>query len=295
MTFTELLKQEEEKLTEDLRRAASPEKARAVAADAWERLLYRWQEGQEEKKLIEEAVNMLRVAQADAGLLEHSGEAKVWQTAADREQKAKRKKQRGRMFAFLAVGLVLLILAVWVSSVFRPDAEGGTPWILSEIPLAMAAVSAVLLFLGGYSGRKTEKTSSAEQRVEITLDPAAVFRSMLHTAAVIDANLEQAAKDLAWEKRAGSGEDFGEELGADGIELLASLMEAACSRDGEYALEKAQDAAYFLHRRGIELVEDDGTRPELFDRLPSDRPGTIRPALVRDGKLLKKGLSGGGN
>ena len=53
MTFTELLKQEEEKLTEDLRRAASPEKARAVAADAWERLLYRWQEGQEEKKLIE--------------------------------------------------------------------------------------------------------------------------------------------------------------------------------------------------------------------------------------------------
>ena len=44
----------------------------------------------------------------------------------------------------------------------------------------------------------------------------------------------------------------------------------------------------------VDTTELDNLRmenDELFDRLPASESGTIRPALVSEGKLLKKGLA----
>ena len=48
---------------------------------------------------------------------------------------------------------------------------------------------------------------------------------------------------------------------------------------------------YYLHRHDIEAVDYSEKTESYFDVMPSSRPGTLRPALVRNGKLLKKGLA----
>ena len=56
-------------------------------------------------------------------------------------------------------------------------------------------------------------------------------------------------------------------------------------------LDKLADVKYYLHRHDIEAVDYSEKTESYFDVMPSSRPGTLRPALVRNGKLLKKGLA----
>ena len=78
------------------------------------------------------------------------------------------------------------------------------------------------------------------------------------------------------------------------LALYAELLEAMYSRDGKAALDKLEDITYFLHRNRIEAPDYTEQNREWFDVMPSTSAATIRPALVRDGKLLKKGLAAGG-
>lgn len=77
------------------------------------------------------------------------------------------------------------------------------------------------------------------------------------------------------------------------LALFASLLEAGCSNDGSFALDQISDVRYFLHQNGIEAVDYDGKNRDLFDVMPSPKMQTLRPALVFNGNLLKKGMAAG--
>ena len=86
-----------------------------------------------------------------------------------------------------------------------------------------------------------------------------------------------------------------ETLPREELELFAGLMEAAASRDEEYALEKIGDVKYYLHKNNVDAVDYTPDHEDWFELLPSEEAGTIRPALVSEGRLLVKGLATGGN
>ena len=71
-------------------------------------------------------------------------------------------------------------------------------------------------------------------------------------------------------------------------------MAASYSGDPEYALEKIEEIKYYLHRQQIEVVDYSEATAQYFDLMPGNRAGTIRPALVADGQILKKGLASTG-
>ena len=48
---------------------------------------------------------------------------------------------------------------------------------------------------------------------------------------------------------------------------------------------------YYLHRKQVETVEFGGGKREWFELLPGKQDVTLRPALVRDGVLIRKGLA----
>ena len=48
-----------------------------------------------------------------------------------------------------------------------------------------------------------------------------------------------------------------------------------------------------LHQKGIEAVEYSEENRSWFDVIPGEKRETIRPALVKDGRLLKKGIVSG--
>ena len=79
------------------------------------------------------------------------------------------------------------------------------------------------------------------------------------------------------------------------LELLAQMLENAYARQGEdeQAGEEISQIRFFLHQKNIDVVDWDSAEKQgsWFDMMPAFKSGTIRPALVSDGKLLKKGLA----
>ena len=71
-------------------------------------------------------------------------------------------------------------------------------------------------------------------------------------------------------------------------------MAASYSGDPEFALEKIDEIKYYLHKQQIETVDYSEATKQYFDLMPGIKSGTIRPALVADGKVLKKGLASTG-
>ena len=68
------------------------------------------------------------------------------------------------------------------------------------------------------------------------------------------------------------------------------LMEAVYTRDGDYALKAAPQLASALSEQGVEMVEFSEAHRDWFEMFPGTENGlTIRPALVKEGKLLARG------
>ena len=94
-------------------------------------------------------------------------------------------------------------------------------------------------------------------------------------------------------------------LSEDELELFAGLLEAETSGDSGYALDQIGNVRFYLHRQGIETVDYTQEHDSWFERMPA-APGaggvglfadrsvkTVRPALVRNGELVKKGIAAG--
>ena len=50
---------------------------------------------------------------------------------------------------------------------------------------------------------------------------------------------------------------------------------------------------YYLHGKNVETVDYSREQAGSFELLPGKKTGTLRPALMASGKLLKKGLASG--
>ena len=85
-----------------------------------------------------------------------------------------------------------------------------------------------------------------------------------------------------------------DELKKEDIQLFSELLESAYAEmDNEYGKQIISEVKFYLHRKKIDVVDYDGNNRELFELMPSEVSGTIRPALVIGGTVLRKGLAAG--
>lgn len=76
------------------------------------------------------------------------------------------------------------------------------------------------------------------------------------------------------------------------LDLLTALMEAKASGRAELAMRSLSQAEQTLHGLGIEVIAYDAAHAPLFDVLPTmSEARTVRPALVKDGKVLRRGVA----
>ena len=68
-------------------------------------------------------------------------------------------------------------------------------------------------------------------------------------------------------------------------------MEAKYSGDGEYMAEQLADVETYLSKLNILLVDYKVGTEKYFEFLDGDETKTIRPALLRDGRVLSMGLA----
>ena len=126
----------------------------------------------------------------------------------------------------------------------------------------------------------------------LTVDPEKIFRTLRTTCLVIDQELK--------EYSAGKGTETVEEStkeapGERELSLYAGLLEALYSGDRDYAFDKLGELRGFLRTRNIDVEDYAPGREAWFDMMPSKEAGTLRPALVSEGRLLRKGMASAGS
>ena len=132
---------------------------------------------------------------------------------------------------------------------------------------------------------------------QVRTDPQKIYRTMRQVTILLDRELAEEKQQEAWEQQLRKEEKEAAadpQLASEEVLLFSDLLEALRSGDGSYALENLAQVEYYLHRRGIEAVNYSPDVQDWFDFMPSMAEGTLRPALVKDGKLLRRGLVSGG-
>ena len=273
MKLTELLEQDKDTLLRALHGAPGAERAVETVERELERMLFAFNDDAPSERTRENAANMVGTLRSALPLLCCVGDVKV------REH-----REAGKGVRIGTLPLLLLILGA-------AACLAAAGFMLYE---ALPPLLAVLPVAGGlllaFSGARMGKDKKApEYRTEVTTDWEKVYRT-LHTAAlVMDQALEEAAAAERWAQRRRDGETPA--LTDAECELMAGLLEAAYSGDGEFALERLGAVRNYLREKGVEIAEYNADRAQYFDRMPGAKTATLCPALLQGGQVLRRGMA----
>lgn len=290
MKMTDLLEKDKDRLLTELTAAQTAEKAVKVLENESDKLLLRHNEQCTSERERETAAYMMQAVRLSVPLIDTSGRTKVWESGNDPDHP----KKGGVAFVFLLIcGLILLIYGLFPLVMAGLADKNATTQMLPM--LASIVGGAVLLALAGANFSKPAKSKGRkEHHVEIHIDPEKAFRTFRTIILSVDQSLEELRAQERWSKREEAGTIDGRPATTPELDLFSDLIAASYSRDPEYALEKLDDLKYYLHKQQIEVVDYSPETAKYFDLMPGTASGTIRPALIANGGLLKKGLASTG-
>ena len=154
------------------------------------------------------------------------------------------------------------------------------------------AVFAVLQLAGGAlllaAGKGEQAAVPCQARGIPYVDAEAavrMLRGLCQAADVCVSDLALLDKDAGMAHLTGTADDAM-------LDLLTALMEAKASGRSELAMRSLSQAEQYLHALGIELIAYDAAHAQVFDVLPTmGEARTIRPAMMKDGKVLRRGVA----
>ena len=294
MKMTDLLEKDKDKLLTELAGAGTADKAVVVLENEMDKLLLKHNESCDSDRERESAAYMMQAVRLSLPLIDSNGKIKVWESGqADPDE--------GGSFKWSFLLLFLLGLALFVfgcGPLFIDSYITAEENLRNEVILHGGAtvVGLFALYFSGYvySRPKKAKVRNKEHQVEIKVDADKVYRNFRTAILSIDQSLEEIGAAERWNKRDQAGSIDGKTVTPSELDLFSDLLAAAYSGDPEYALEKVEQIKYFLHRNQIEVVDYSKDNAKYFDLMPGSKPATIRPALVAQGGLLRKGLASTG-
>ena len=293
--LVELLESDKEMILADLKRDKAPAAAQTALEKALDRVMYRYMEACTDGEMAASAQHILQSLKTALPLVDSVGDVRQWKKSLP--DASGKRRLRPAALAFLGVGLVLILATVLALALNSRRTFDPLAWLQALGPAVLGGVS---LFWGGVLTGRPEKAKKAEDssaniRYEYLTDTEKVWHDLRSALLMADSRLEaireeNAARLLTEAPAAGTGA-----LPAKELELLSGLLETAYalreSAQREDAAEMISAIAYYLHTNGIDTVDYDREQAAWFELLPSPHPGTIRPALIAGGRLLKKGLA----
>ena len=275
-------------LLANLEKDRAPEAAQAVLERSLDRALMRYVEQCPDPRRCAAAQDMLQAVRTTLPMLGAVSDTRVWKKTADTAQAEK--KLSGRALALLIAGAVLVLASVLSVGIGQsPLAPLGT--LRALIP---ALAGAACLFLGGrFSVKKPvpAEPGAADVRVDYLIDPQKTLHLMRAALLVADTRLDTLAEEYAAQQRRQAADAPQSALPAEQVELLSGLLEIAYGRNDADSREMISAIRFYLHNAQVDVVDSDDGNDAWFEFLPSPRHGTMRPALVANGKVLKKGLA----
>ena len=292
--MTDLLEKDRENILTSITQAGTAAKAVTILENETDKLLLKFNDQCDSDREREAAAHMMQAVRLSVPMIDSAGKTKVWERGSDDSAK----KEKGKVsipFVLLTIASVLLVAYGLVPLVVASLINAGEQYRTQLIVRCCFVIGGMIMgFFAGAMQRKKEKQAAKEHQVEIRPDADKIFRNYRAAIYSVDQSLEEISAAERWSKREKAGEIDGRKATTPEIELFSDLMAASYSGDPEYALEKIEEIKYYLHRQQIEVVDYSEATAQYFDLMPGNRAGTIRPALVADGQILKKGLASTG-
>ena len=288
-TMQALLEKDKERFLHNMAAAKSSAESVAAVEEQFNRILSAYNEEEENDRIKSTAVYLTEALTSSAGFLNCDGESVIWSKSQYRPGVSKPKRSAWFVI-FLLLGILCLAAAcaglIYFTDTMPPSNE-------MMIGLGTAAAAAFFLFLSGiFSARKKEENRQ-ELYAETIPDGEKTYHILLNSVLTMDRILEQVRNEEILENKKALMEEK-DSLKKEDIQLLSDLLESAYGEeDSEYARQIVSEVKFYLRRRNIEVIDYDGENRAFFDLMPSQTSGTIRPALVIAGSVLRKGLAAG--
>lgn len=289
-TMQSILEKDKEKFLQALNSEDNAERAAAQVNRELSRILYVYNEQNESESVRKAAMQMITAVQAASTFLDSTGQTDVYHRTKREENSNGKLPAKFWIFAFLTVACAAGAVVMYIL-------KGNPLGSVLELPLILVLLGLMIVFtfLTGMSSHKVAKRPEEEYMTHTSFDAMKIYRAVFASVVAIDRQLQDVRTEAAVAARKVRTETRGNLSDAE-LELLASLLETAMAEDSEGAQQTVSDISYYLHRKGAEVVRYSPEHKAWFDMMPSGAgAGTIRPAIVMDGNVLKKGLAAGGN
>ena len=295
MKMTDLLEKDKDKLLTELSAAASAEKAVHVLENEIDKLLLKHNEQCETDRERESAAYMMQAVRLSLPLIDSNGQIKVWERGQKNDEDTGGGSFKVSFLVLLIIGIALCVFGFGPLMMDAYTAAAANARDQVILHGGATVVGLVALYFSGYMyGRPKTVSGKKEYQVEIRIDADRIFRSFRTALLSVDQSLEEIRASERWKAREQAGSIEGRTVTQSELDLFSDLLAAAYSGDPEYALEKVEQIKYFLHRQQIEVVDYTKENEKYFDLMPGSKAATIRPAMVAQGGLLKKGLASSG-
>ena len=286
VTLSSLLESDKEMILAALNRDRSPQAAQTALEKALDRVSLRYAEQCPDAASRDAAQTVLKAIRSALPLVDSVGESRRWQKAVSLSST---RRMKPAAMGLLALGAVLVLAVMLGLLITGGRLVGVVAFIEALIPalLGMAA----LFWAGIKQGRPEKKRDEApDAREEFLIDVDRVWHHLkgmllLADSAVDSARVQAASRQHKPEILAHGPLDRAQ------TELFSGLLENCYAHDDADSKEMIESIRFYLHGAGVEVVDFARGRENWFEFLPAQRPGTIRPALAADDKLVKKGLA----
>ena len=283
MNTRELLEKDRERLKGRLSAAGGPEEAAVICEDEINRVLMQYNEQAPSDVIRRAASAFLTTVRYALPLIDSSGEIQTYERTLPKE------KKNAAGWAALAIGAGFSAAAAF----FLMTATAA----MSPVGLVLLAAGLVGIFIGGLKfGRNRGAAPRVEQIIEVHPDPDKIYRNLTGYLTAVDRCLEDVQIDELRDKEQAAPEVSGRmALPEDELQLLSGILEAAYARgDSPDAQSVISNIRFYLHKKGIEVIEYSEENARYFNKMPSRVQGTLRPAILQDNTVIVKGLTGGG-
>ena len=294
----EYLDQNKDLLIDKMKNAPGPDAIEQIIREHLDRMLIEYTEylpvQYKEPLLVrflsQYAGALIAAAKESLRLIDSNGEPEIWENKSPNTKNVR----KGRLSGTAKAGLTLTgagNLVIWVFLLVRllspASAHFAVSAIVPAVILTLLSLAGCFLLLKG----KSASVKGGFLRAVTTYDCEKIFR----TLRAITASMDRSLQDIpAWAEDMISQNVENGTVDEEELRLFSDLLEAECTNDGQIALDALSQIRFHLHRRGIEVFDYVPVRRTWFEMIPATdqvQDATLRPALVKDEMLLRKGLA----
>ena len=277
MTMLEIYKTRKDRLIQRVAAAKSLYETTSLISEMMDTMKYQYLAQPDCSDMTDKLEELIGLVKSMLPLIETVSKSKLWEKADGPEP---RKKSLAPGFIALLLGIIAVIgpIEYYIfKNAIKMDAR--------MMYLAIIAGGIALVFLAGFLlfFRKKPKSKAV---VEIDVDERELADRLEEIMKAVDVALDSERADIEKTKQL-----METAVNDDELRLFSYLMEAKMTGSPEYALEQLDEVEHYLLSQDILVINYSKGNEKYFDFVNGEETKTVRPAFVREGRVLMKGIA----